>query len=288
MSKKLARILVLVCLAGYSYSNYFYNSTNNAAANGLTWTMDNILPEYNGLAVNGVYYSYTPQKVKEDDFKVTVQNINTNGGYVFREVDDWSGKSGGVEIRKVLGFEYLPREIWGDGSIQTEGTGTIQNANVVYSYRYEDKCKTPLDDPTCAGYSDAVLDLIPEQAELDIYNALEDENLEKEESKAEYEEEEKKEQKKEDKEEDLEYALAINEEVLEFGNAAAQNQLLAAMNLSVQIGNYYNKTIDGGTYEEKVVLQDSELPDNGQSMLFNLGSDYRHKELVDSQYNRGE
>jgi len=281
--KKQLLIAVLVLWVGYSYSSYYFGSSNNAVNNAYSWSMDNILPDYYNLAVNGVYYTYTPIKNREDAMKVYVQNENPNGGYIFKETDDWSGKSGGIPIRKVIGLEYIPRELWGDGSIEIEGTGSIKDAQVVYSYRYEDGCATPLDNPTCPGYSDAVLDLVPDTTITEIYDALEDENINREETEV---DNKKEEQEQEDVKEDdrLERALAINEETLELGNSIAQNQMLDSMNNAIQMNNYYIKTIDGGVYKETVTLKDSNLPDNKYSAILNLSEDIKHNKMVNLQY----
>jgi hypothetical protein len=70
--------------------------TNNAAANGLNWSMTGVLPDFSSpnvtLQVNGVTYYYVMTKDAEDIAKVYVRNEDAiNGGYVFEEIDDWSG-----------------------------------------------------------------------------------------------------------------------------------------------------------------------------------------------------
>jgi len=247
--------------------------------------MGNILPDYNNLAVNGVFYRYTPNKITEDDMLVKVQNLNPNGGYIFQETDDWSGKPGGIEIRKVIGLEYIPKELWGDGSITVEGTGTIENPSVVYSYRYDDNCATPLDNPLCPGYADAVRELVKDETVIEIYDALKDDNAKQEDTEVDYEEEE---QKQEDVEKDdrLERALAINEESLDIGNSLAQSQLLLAMNNSIQMQTYYAQKLDGGVYKDSIVLKDKNLPDNKYSAILDLSEDIKHNELVNLQYRR--
>jgi len=240
--------------------------------------MNTVLPDQYNLKVNGVFYKYTPIKNRSDDFKVTISNTD-----VFSHTDDWSGKSGGIEMRKMIGFEYIPRELWGDGSITLDGTGTIQNPSVVYTYRYEDGCTSPLDNPTCDGYTDAVMDLVPDTIITEIYNALDDDNVKQEESEVDYKEEEQ-EQEDVKEEDDLERALAINEEILDFGNVIAQNQMLDAMNSSIQMNTYYDKTIDGGQYNETVVLKDNDLPDNKEGRRMSLGTQILHDKMVNIQY----
>lgn len=282
--KKLPLMAVLVCWVGYSYSSYNYGSTNNAIPNtGLTWDMNDVLPNEHNLSVNGVFYTYKPIKNEQDPMLVHVQNKNPNGGYTFRNTDNWTGKLGGIPIVKTIALEYMPKEVWGDGSIEVEGVGSVTDARVVYSYRYEDGCKNPLDNPTCPGYTDAVKDLIQEPPTTTIYNALEDDSISQEKSEVDYEEEE---QEQEDVKEDsdLERAMAISEEALELGNNVIQNQLLKVMNNSVQMNNYYMKALDGGTYRETVVLKDSKLPDNKYQAILNLSEDIKHNKMVNLQY----
>lgn len=282
--KKLPLMVVLVCWVGYSYSSYNYGSTNNAIPNtGLTWDMNDVLPNEHNLSVNGVFYTYKPIKNEQDPMLVHVQNKNPNGGYTFRNTDNWTGKLGGIPIVKTIALEYMPKEVWGDGSIEVEGVGSVTDARVVYSYRYEDGCKNPLDNPTCPGYTDAVKDLIQEPPTTTIYNALEDDSISQKKSEVDYEEEE---QEQEDVKEDsdLERAMAISEEALELGNNVIQNQLLKVMNNSVQMNNYYMKALDGGTYRETVVLKDSKLPDNKYQAILNLSEDIKHNKMVNLQY----
>ena len=86
-----------------SYSNdIVFGSTQNAAQFGLNWVMTNILPQQAGLTVGSVIYRYRAVKDPESDMIVYVQNENALGdGYIFREVDDWSGLSG-TGIYKVV------------------------------------------------------------------------------------------------------------------------------------------------------------------------------------------
>ena len=275
----------LVLWVGCSYSNYTFESTNNILQNGYSWDMQDVLPNYNGLTVNGIYYQYTPIKEREDAFKVTVQNQNVDGADIFKRTDDWTGKSGGIQLRRVIGFEYIPREVWGLGSMTTDGDGTIEDANLVYTYRYVDKCATPLDNPTCDGYADAVLELLPEQTVIEVYDVLKDENIKDEEADVEYEEE--KDQKDDKKEEErLERALAIDEGNLDIGEAIAQAQMLKFLNDAMNMQTYYDKRIYGGVYPEANVLVDKKLPDNKSSARWGLISDLRHNELINIQYQR--
>ena len=89
-----AALALLVC-SSYSYSEQVNETSTNAAAFGLNWVMTNILPQNAGLTVNGIVYRYTTVKNAEDDMVVYVQNEDAiNGGYIFRNADDWSGLPG--------------------------------------------------------------------------------------------------------------------------------------------------------------------------------------------------
>jgi len=177
--------------------------------------------------------------------------------------------------------------LWGTGSIETEGTGTVTNAQVVYTYRYEEGCSSPLDNPNCEGYTDAVLDVIPDTIITNIYNALEDDNIKQEESEVDYEEE-KQESEEVKEEDDIERALAINEEALDMGNSISQNQMLQQMNNAINMQSYFIKNIDGGVYNETVVLKDKNIKDNKNAARMGLISDALHEKMVNIQYNQGE
>ena len=47
-----------------------------------------------GLDISGVIYNYKAVKEKEDDFTVTVGNKDLDGGYVWKDTENWSNKYG--------------------------------------------------------------------------------------------------------------------------------------------------------------------------------------------------
>jgi hypothetical protein len=280
----------------YSYSESiqpYFGTTPNAAAGGHTWSMGTVLPTPPGLDINGVIYSYTPNKNTEDDMKVHVQNEKVGGGYIFRETDDWSGAPGGIEIRKVVPvIPQLPRELWGDGSIEVEGTGTVEDTNVIYSYKV-DPCYDPQFDPNCPGYVVPV-PVIPEVDVSTIYDATQDEYVtlsneervtieENEEVLEEIDEEEEEEEEKRKREYRLQ-ALADTNAALLIG----QDLQLLAMNRAVQtiIDNTYLKTsIPGGEYKDTLVLVDKKIDENKQGLRNGLAQQLLHEQMVDMQYN---
>jgi hypothetical protein len=254
--------------------------------------MKDVLPTPPGLDINGVFYRYTANKNPEDDMKVHVQNKNANGtGYVFRDTEDWSGAPGGIEVRKVIGIGDIPRAAWGDGSIEVEGTGTVDDASVIYSYKV-DPCYDPQFSPSCPGYKIPV-PVIPE-VKLDIYDATQDEyvNLsseekvsieENEERLAEKEEEEKEAEEEKKRKYRLEKLMSVADAAALF----AENQVIEQMNniMQNQINNtYLTATIPGGQYKETIVLVDTKLPENKAGLRNGLAQQILHEKMISQQY----
>ena len=252
--------------------------------------MGSVLPPEAGLVVNGVIYNYTVEKEPQDPFKVHVQNENAAGtDYVFRETDDWSGVPGST-INKMIGLDNVPREAFGDGSIETEGVGTVEDPKVVYTYKV-DGCFIPLSDPSCPGYLDALRKWLSDQGffdkEPDINDPFYDEWVQASLNKETIGEDEEAKQKEEENEEEDEQIKALNVDVTidKLVNGADQNALIAQMSTIPYFDSYYTVDIQGGVYNETVVLEDSTLPDNGSAMR-SLASDQTHKDMVRSQYDK--
>lgn len=291
MLNRLLPLVALVFWPCYSYSESitpYFDITGNAAAGGHTWNMDNVFPEPPGLEVNGVFYSYTPDKLTEDEFKVTVGNEG-----VWSDTEDWTGTPGGIEVRKVIGLPNVPREAWGDGYIITEGDGTVNDATVIYSYKV-DPCFDPQFDPNCPGYV-APVPVIVEINPDDIYDATEDEyvSLNDEEKSLIEENEEQLEKEKEEEEEEAEkrkraYRLEVAQDLLGIVALEVENQRIIAMNAAQQAVvnvQYLNATIPGGTYKETVVLVDKKINDNKEGLRNGLAQQLLHEEMVVMQYN---
>ena len=285
-------MVVLAFWPSYSSSESitpYFGTTGNAASGGNTWSMDNVLPTPPGLDINGVIYNYTIQKNVDDSVDVHVQNENANGtGYIFRETDEWKpGSLGGTEIRKVVPvIPNLSRELWGNGSIEVDGPGSIEDPTVVYMYKV-DPCYDPQFSPACPGYEPELpepvnvdefitmmnntVELVNNETDLDVYD--DEEKLSDEE-----EENEEKEKMR------LEAALsAVNNSEM-FANAFAQAQMLAAMNMAVQMNNYYAANIPGGEYKDSQVLIDKKIDDNKKGLRNGLAQQLLHEEMVSMQY----
>jgi len=294
----LKKLLLGVLVGFYPYYCYsdniapYYGTTGNAAQGGHGWSMKDILPAPPGLDINGVFYRYTANKNPEDDMKVHVQNKNANGtGYIFRDTEDWSASPGGIEVRKVIGIGDIPREAWGDGSIEVEGTGTVNNASVIYSYKV-DPCYDPQFSPSCPGYKVPIPD-IPE-VKIELYDATQDEyvNLnseeklsieENEERLSEKEEEEKKAEEEKKRKYRLEKLMSVSDTAALF----AETQMIEQMNgiMQNQLNNtYLAATIPGGQYKETIVLVDTKLPENKAGLRNGLAQQLLHEKMVSQQY----
>jgi hypothetical protein len=235
-----------------------------------------------GMDISGVLYNYLPDKEVEDDFVVTVQNEDVNGGYIFQEVDDWSGGSG-VRIQKLVPLPYTPISSFGQGSITTTGTGSVEEAVVLYMYRW-DACRDPQNDPSCPGYVPP-LPVIPV---IEIYDVLEDEIVDdatKETDKdlIEEKDEEKNNDEEEEEKERLEIALAASGNALTIANSVTQASVVRAMNIATNITSYYVAQIQGGAYGESVSLQGGTIVDNRRA-LRSLGQDKLMNAMIEEQY----
>ncbi len=268
------------CLPFSAYSETKTATSGNAAGNGQTvWDMQTILPPETGLIVNQVHYNYTVRKIREDDFTVTIQNERVGGGEnIFESTDDWSGLDGNT-IDKNLPVANLPREIWGDGSLTTTGEGTVTDANVRYSYIFDD-CLDPLTNPLCPQDEPPELPVIVNPFDSDeVQNALAD--------KADLDDED--DERKDDEENSLEdkekrRQLAQENNPL-LNNAAQLAALFDQMSLVPKFDSYYAADIQGGTYEETVELKDGTLPDNRRAMR-SLAKDQKFETIIRSQYDK--
>jgi len=272
-------------MASQAHSEYLYSISGNMAATGHTWGM-NIGPSGSqSLKINGVFYQYTPTKNTEDDMLVHVRNKRVGGGYIFSSTDDWSGLQGGIPITKGFVIDNLPIELWGDGSIDVEGTGSVIDANVIYSYKYNNDCLTPMSDPSCSGYIDAVLSMMGE-SKVEVYDPLADENIaDVIDEKAELDEEvqQKDEDKAEAKDKLQRMLSGVNDSIL-YANVSSQNLLMFAMSRSNNLNPYYDKKLAGGVYKETVILSGGELPDNAKGARAGLAQQLLHTQMVNSQY----
>ena len=248
--------------------------------------MTNILPQQAGLTVGNVVYRYTTIKNTSDDMVVHVQNENALGeGYIFRSSDDWSGLPGNT-INKVVPVNNIDISYWGNGSIQVDGFGTVEDASVIYTYQY-DPCFDPQTDPACPGY------IAPVDYSLEALVYEEDQRYIQDEldrKKTLLDEEEQEEldrrktilaKKRRETDERLEVLLGfVNTDALSQEQLIRHGQLTATNSLS---SSYYT-AIPGGTYQETIALIDSKLPDAKKGLRVNLATQILHQKMVDLQY----
>ena len=283
----LSRLWVLLLLLFYSFSvhAYSFGYTPNVAISGLEWTMTPTYLGANGIGgmdVSGVTYKYTPIKNKEDDYVVTLENDKVGGGYVFQDKQDWSQREGGIEIRRTIALPYLPLAIFGDGRLKQEGTGSIENADVRYIYRF-DSCFDPQSDPNCPGY---VKPKPPPLPDIPDYDALQDESVslaQKETDKELLEDEQADKDDEEEDEESLESKLADTTNALTIANEISQSAILKELNNVTNLTNYYVYTIPDNYYPDTVALQGGTIVDNRKA-LRSLSQDARMNEMIEEQY----
>ena len=274
-----------------------YGVTNNAAANGLNWSMTGVLPDFSSpnvtLQVNGVTYYYVMTKDAEDIAKVYVRNEDAiNGGYVFEEIDDWSGLPGN-SIQKNFRFTGIPGEQWGQGSMEVEGNGTISDPSMVYSYRMDITtadiiCTNPLSDPTCPGFLDAVYKYVsgvetmkPDEEFYEYWLQLQEARKVEVEKEIIIEEDEE--------EETLELVLRVDPKVGGLVDLNRQEDMLRKLNPEPLLIPYYMVEYQGLIdYPDIHIIEDKmQMPDNNRA-LRQLASEAKHYSMVRSQYDREE
>jgi len=277
--------LVTALVSSQVHSEYLYGITGNMAGTGHTWGMGIGPNGSQALRVNGVFYQYTPVKNTEDAMLVHVRNKRVGSdSYIFSSTDDWSGLQGGIPITKGFLIDNLPIELWGDGSIDVEGTGSVVDANVVYSYKYNNDCLTPMSDPSCSGYTDAVLAMMS-ATDTSVYDPLGDKNIAKVlEEKVDLESEESEEEEESEDNERLEKILSSVDDSILSANVVSQNLLMFAMTNVVTMDAYYDKKLVGGVYKETVVLNGGNLPDNAKGARAGLAQQLLHTKMVNQQY----
>jgi len=247
--------------------------------------MTNILPQQAGLTVGNVVYRYTAVKNTDDDMVVHIQNDNARDeGYIFRSSDDWSGLPGNT-INKIVPADNVDISYWGDGSIQVDGFGTVEDASVRYTYQY-DPCFDPQSRPDCPGYIapvDYSLEaLVYEEDQQYIQDELDrKKTLQNEEEQEEANRKAMLAKKRRESDERLEVLLGIvntdelsQEQLIKHGQLTAMNMLSSS----------YYTAIPGGTYQETIKLIDGKLPDSKKGLRVNLATQILHQKMVDLQY----
>ena len=274
---------VFLAYCSFSYSEIINGTTPNAAGNGLTWSMGNVLPATTGLTVDGVIYQYSAVKNPADSMIVNIQNKDAiQPGFIFRSQDDWSGLRGNT-ITKVVPVDNIPITRWGAGSITVDGIGEVTNPSVIYKYKY-DTCVDPLSSPACPGYAAAMAKQLTEKP-AEIYDPLSDQYIRnvldtrfviEEERRLPISSVKKRNDKRIDKKSvgsPLSAEDAIKASQLEMLNNIPGIEL-------------YRVSIPGGVYNDVLRYPDKKLPDSKNARRLGLAQENLHKAMVDLQYKR--
>ena len=251
----------------------------------MNWVMTNILPEFTGLEINGLVYQYTAVKDPETGMIVYVQNEYADGnGYIFRNADDWTGLPGNT-IRKGFALPNTLGSLWGPGSIEVEGEGKVEDASVIYSYKY-DTCFDPQSDPSCPGYEEPIT-----PPEVDIYDPLEDELVQQDMENKSRMQQEEEEADRQRRREQWAVSNALEDLLGDGTNPELVDPVAEAMALSLTSRTFssgYYETLDGKEYLETVVLNGGDISDNAKARRSNLAQQLLHQQMVDSQYESGQ
>jgi hypothetical protein len=250
-----------------------------------------VLPPEAGLTVSGVFHKYTITKDATKNATVTITNKHIDGdSNIYKYSDNWDGIEGNTKVKYDPIIPTLGT-LFGDGEIKVDGDGTLSDVVVHYQYRY-DTCFNPLTDPECPEFEAAMLKYLLDNNLLDTEPTIDDPFYDQWvqfqlEQKAEAAEEEPTE---ETEEEEVEEELSI-EDVLSITTTAEglvdpEQQLAMLENLigTNKLDAYSKMTIDGGSFEETITLEDGILHDNNRAFK-NLITDKAHNKMVRSQYN---
>ena len=280
--------LVVFSWPYYCYSENIYGNTKNAASNAHRWAMNNLLPSQTGLSVEGIFHRYTLTKDPTKDSTVSITNKKIGGdGYIYEYTDNWNKIPGGTKVT----YDPVPStlgNLFGDGEIKVTGDGSLSDVTILYHYKF-DPCHTPLTDPSCPDFKDALYQYLLDNNLLDtpnvedpFYNQWVQIQLEEQ---AEAEEQEALEIEEAEESEELSV-----EEILSVAGAAEKiadpMQQLNMMKQIAAVGKlelYYNAVIDGGVYKDNLVIDGGNITDNAKG-LRNLTQDSVHRSIVRSQY----
>ena len=279
-------MLLLALWPSYSSCDpYSYGTTGNAASTALSWSMSSVLPDIQGIDINGLLYKYTTVKDPDADMKVHIGNKNADAdGYIFRKTDDWSGVPGNTIVRS-FPLSNIPASQWGAGSIDVEGEGSVKDAMVIYNYRI-DECYDEQSNPACPGYVKPV----PVIPVVELYDVLDDDAAMSaiEADEFQYDEDGNVILSEEEEEEEtrIEMGLTASANALTLFKAQGQDDIIMAINQQTNLAMYYNASINGGVYADAPGLADSEIADNKKALRNNLAQQLLHEKMVDMQYNQ--
>tara|TARA_R110002020_G_scaffold127739_3_gene286460 strand:- start:426 stop:1184 length:759 start_codon:yes stop_codon:yes gene_type:complete len=250
--------------------------------------MNNLLPSQTGLTIEGVFHRYTITKDPTTNSIVSITNKKIGSDeYIYEYVDDWNKIPGGTKVT----YDAVPSKLgnlFGDGEIKVTGDGSLSDVTILYHYKF-DPCHTPLSDPTCPDFKDALYQYLLDNNLLDSPNVDDpfydqwvqiqlDEQAEAEEQKA-------LETKEEEESEELsvEEILSVAGAAEEIADPLQQMEMMAQIAAIGKLESYYNITMDGGVYKDTLKIDGGDIKDNLRG-LRNLAQDSVHRSIVRSQY----
>ena len=146
---------------------------------------------------------------------------------------------------------------------------------------------SPLVDPSCPGFADALAELLASVADLQPGDPFYDEwvqaNLDQVVEEDQYEDEEDTDLPEEQKANFEKDIFAGKNTIEGLVESTKQDAIISQLAQLPKIEPYYQKQIYGGVYEETLTLIDTTIPDNSRA-LRSLSSDLTHNKMVRSQY----
>jgi len=284
---------VLLALVVFSwpyscFSENIYGNTKNAASKAHTWAMNNLLPSQTGLTVEGIFHRYTLTKDPTKDSTVSITNKKIGSDkYIYEYTDNWNKIPGGTKVT----YDAVPStlgNLFGNGEIKVTGDGSLSDVTILYHYKF-DPCHTPLSDPTCPDFKDALYQYLLDNNLLNSPN-VEDPYYNKwvqiqldEQAEAEELEAEEAEAEEESEELTVEEILSVAGVIEKIADPVQQLQMMQQIAAVGKLELYYNLDIDGGVYEDALKIDGGEINDNVRAWR-SLGQDSVHRSMVRSQY----
>jgi hypothetical protein len=286
---KVLLVLVVFCWPCYSYSENIFGNTENAASDAHKWVMNNLLPSQTGLTVEGIFHRYTLTKDATKDSTVSITNKKVGSNeYIYEYIDDWNKIPGGTKVT----YDPIPStlgNLFGDGEIKVTGDGSLSDVTILYHYKF-DPCHTPLSDPTCPDFQDALYQYLLDNNLLDspnvedpFYNQWVQIQLDEQAEAEKQEALEAQEDEEETEELSVEEILSVAGAAEKIADSAQQLDMMKQIAAVGKLELYYNTAIDGGIYKDTLTIEGGTIEDNF-SGLRNLTQDSVHRSIVRSQY----
>lgn len=251
--------------------------------------MNNLLPSQTGLTVEGIFHRYTLTKDATKDSTVSITNKKVGSNeYIYEYIDDWNKIPGGTKVT----YDPIPStlgNLFGDGEIKVTGDGSLSDVTILYHYKF-DPCHTPLSDPTCPDFQDALYQYLLDNNLLDspnvedpFYNQWVQIQLDEQAEAEEQEALEAQEEEEETEELSVEEILSVAGAAEKIADSAQQLDMMKQIAAVGKLELYYNTVIDGGIYKDTLTIEGGTIEDNF-SGLRNLTQDSVHRSIVRSQY----